>query len=241
MKGAVPAIDAPEDDAIGGHVDRAGGARWAKGAGIKNDYAGRGSRHAAAVGMSHREVAGGEVVLLNEGGGAVRRLAPRAEHAKDAAGRPHGVLEEPDQVAEAMWFGLVALRDGVGGAAESGEAGVEVLAFGRWESSEFVCDEFPGERGIATPRNEIVEEGVAVGDEKSVVGERAVVDVGDVGVVVTREKRGGWGGVGEEVENVGEQRGSDGGRRGGARIEGVAVEEEFGDAVEKRGELRERG
>ena len=207
MESAAVAFDAAKNDAISGDVDGAGAARRAERAGVEDDETGRCVRHAAAMRVSHGEKTGGELVLLDEMGGAPRSIAPGAEDAEDAAGRPDGVLEEAEKIAQPVRIGVMALGNGVGGATERGQERVELRAIGGGESGEFTGDELAGERGVTTPRDEIVEQGVAMRDEKCALEERVVMDFAEVGVVVAREDRGGRGGVGEEMADVGEEGG----------------------------------
>lgn len=239
MELAAAGGDAPHEDVGGGDVDGVTAGGRAERAGVNDDDARAGAPDAGAVGVAGQDEARLRAMTAREGGGEGGGLAPGGENAEDAEGRPHGVGGEPECVFQAVRLGLVALRDLRGDAAEEGQAVVEPVAGRGREGGEAGGDEARNRGGVAAPRDDVVEENVAVRDEDLAVGEVEGVVRGEVGVVIAGENRGGAVDGGEPVAEVGAEPGGVLGARAGAGVEGIAVEDEPGGTVEERAELRE--
>ncbi len=89
----------------------------------------------------------------------------------------------------------------------------------------------------ATPRHDLVEENVAVGGKQTAIGGRAVVRIGNIGIVITGDKPNGRDLALEKGFNLGEL------GRGHARlvVAGVAVEPQGAHPAEHGDQLIQRG
>lgn len=154
-------------------------------------------------------------------------------------GGHNGVAGEVRGVAQAARLGLVALRNRGGDAAPHGEARGELCALGSGQRGEPRGDLRTNERRILAPRDDVVVQDVAVGDEYRAAREIKHMIGGQIGVVVAGEKRDARRVICEKRQHLGTTRGGVGGGGAGARVERVAIEHEMIDTVEQRPELRQ--
>lgn len=216
-----------------------GAERTAEGAGVDHGETGRGGPNEWAVRVADEHEAGGGAMGGGNAGGAVRGLAPSADDLEAAPRRPNGVGGELYGVFERVGFGLVALGERSAGGAKDRESRGELSPVFDGQRGQPVGDVGLECGGVATPRDDVVENNVAVGDEHLAVAEVERVEVGNIRVVIPGDE-GDLGGAGaEETADLGAGTGGDLRVRAGAGVEGVAVEDQPADAIEERTQLIE--
>jgi hypothetical protein len=225
MKGTLAEFHAAHDEAIGRDIDRQATEGRAERAGIDNHEAVRHPPYARVMGVAGQDETSARAVATRERGREARGAAPGGEDAKDAERRPHGVGSEMQGVFEAVRFGLVALGDVRRHVAPDGEARFESLAFGGWSGGQRGGDEAGTLGSIAAPRNDVVEEDIAMRDEDPALGHVDSVYGGEVGVVIPGEDSG-WRSGGEKVDDLSPDLSSVRGAGARAAIEGIAIEDE---------------
>lgn len=133
------------------------------------------------MGVTDHNETGLRPVRARDAGHAGRQFSPRAKNARDAMRGPNGVVNKAPQVSPAARFQLMTLWDGGSGAAMSDQKRVEP---GIRCATAGLADQLTGKGSVLTPRHDVIEGDVTMGDQDGATGQFMQMDRGDIRIMI---------------------------------------------------------
>jgi len=187
MKVAMFSLDTSHPQLLGLDLDEQLAKRRGKRSRVDHHPSVRPSPDSGSVRVPDEDEVSVGAVPLEKGSAASGHLVPRFEDSPDSArGKPR-VAEKPVQVGRPVSAGLLALGNGGGRSTVGLQEGVQLVVGGEGFAAR-ARYQFPCERSVGPPRDHLVEDDIAVGDEHGPVREVEMVVGRDLGIVVAGDK-----------------------------------------------------